>query len=236
MKRVVAVIATRAKDPIEFATRPIYKSLHRQHDMLDLFSEYSFAYRIVYDNKRGLSEIYNEFLYDPAYKNDILLFVHDDVELIDVFMVDKLINTPFAVTGLAGTKQINLACKPAWHLMSEKEEWVGEVMHSKYDDKKDFNVVWTTRFGPTRSRALLIDGLFIAVNVKELTAQNVKFDEEFKFHHYDMAFCLDCNLKKVKIGVLPISVIHHGLGDSMNTHEWVSSAVNFTKKYATQSA
>lgn len=236
MKRVIAVVATCAKDVTEFATRPIYKSLHRQHDMLDLFSEHTFEYKIVYDNKRGLSEIYNEFLHNSDHKNDILLFVHDDVELVDVFMVDKLVRSPFAVTGLAGTKQANLSCKPAWHLMSEKSEWVGEVAHTKYDENSKHDVIWTTRFGPTQSRTLLIDGLFIAVDVEKVVKQQAKFDNDFKFHHYDMAFCLDCNAKKVKVGVMPINVVHHGLGDSMNTPEWIESAVNFTQKYAPRTA
>lgn len=236
MNQVVAIIATQAKDAAEFSERPIYKSLHRQHDMLDLFSKYSFTYKVVYDNKRGLSEIYNEFLYNPEHREDILLFVHDDVELVDVFMVDRLIASPYTVTGLAGTKQANLTCKPAWHLMSAQSEWVGEVAHSKYDEEKKNHLIWTTRFGPTQSRALLIDGLFIAVDVKTAIKQEVKFDNDFKFHHYDMAFCLDCNHKKVKVGVMPINVIHHGLGDSMNTPEWVESAVNFTRKYAQSAA
>jgi hypothetical protein len=109
--------------------------------------------------------------------------------------------------------------------MSERADFVGEVAHTKSDK------IRTSVFGPTKSRALLIDGLFIAVNVKEAIEKNVQFDEEFDFHHYDLTFCLDCNNKKVSVGVLPIRVIHHGLGDSMNTPEWVASAKIFSAKY-----
>jgi hypothetical protein len=227
MKKITAVIATQAKSIQEFEKRPIFKSLQRHHDSKDLFSAGKFDFVLVKDNKEGLPKVYNKFLQDSKYQKDILLFVHDDVELEDLFLIEKLQNSPYEVTGLAGTKKANLNKPPGWHLMSTKEDWVGEVAHA------DSSGVWTTVFGPTNSRALLIDGLFIAVDVKAINEKNVSFNEKFEFHHYDLSFCLDCNKAKVKIGVLPIRVIHHGLGDSMLSEEWKVSAEIFKQTYGT---
>jgi hypothetical protein len=113
----------------------------------------------------------------------------------------------------------------AWHLCCQRNEMLGEVSHKKDD------TVWTTVFGPTKGRVLIIDGLFIAVNVEEILKSNARFDEKFHFHHYDMAFCLSCNKNKVKVGVLPINVIHHGLGDSMMSEEWEKSNILFKEIY-----
>jgi hypothetical protein len=142
-----------------------------------------------------------------------------------VFLVEKLNNSPYIVTGLAGCKQIDLSKPSAWHLMSDRKTHVGEVAHSSNGQ------VWTSVFGPTNSRALLIDGLFIAVDVEKALEKQIEFDETFEFHHYDLAFCLDCNKKKASVGVLPIRVIHHGLGDSMNTKEWHDSSKLFRDKF-----
>jgi hypothetical protein len=183
---------------------------------------------IIYNNKKGLSEIYNTFITEEN-RNKNIIFVHDDVLIEDLFYIEK-INLAFEkydIIGLAGSKKckINTQTPPAWHLMSDRNDFVGEVGHSK--DK----ICWTTVFGPTNSRALLIDGLFIGVKVDKLLDSNLKFDENFKFHHYDITFCLNANSNKLKLGVFPLRVVHYGLGDSMNTQEWNDSASTFNKLY-----
>jgi hypothetical protein len=222
MKTVIVVVATEAKTLEEFSSKPIWRSLEA-HSKFN--SEQYFDFFIKKNNKEGLSKVYNEFLKNEKCKNSILLFVHDDVELDDMFLVEKLNNSPYIVTGLAGCKQIDLSKPSAWHLMSDRKTHVGEVAHSSNGQ------VWTSVFGPTNSRALLIDGLFIAVDVEKALEKQIEFDETFEFHHYDLAFCLDCNKKKASVGVLPIRVIHHGLGDSMNTKEWHDSSKLFRDKF-----
>lgn len=185
------------------------------------------SYNIIFDNKEGLPKIYNEFLTEE-YKDKKIIFVHDDVIIDDLFWEEKLTIAfeKYDIVGLAGSKKCNLSSHtPAWHLMCNREDMVGEVAHSK--DKKS----WTTVFGPTDSRALILDGLFIAVNVKRLLETNTKFDENFTFHHYDISFCLRANQNKLKMGVCPVKVTHFGLGDSMMTPEWNKSAEKFKTLY-----
>jgi hypothetical protein len=218
MKKVIAVICTLSKTLEEFEKKPVFKSLEKLHK---LYSD--FDVRIIKDNKKGLSEVYNSFLTEK-YKDSILLFIHDDLEINDLFLLEKLNDSPYVVTGLAGSKTCDLSKdKIAWHLCCQRNEMLGEVSHKKDD------FIWTTVFGPSKGRALIIDGLFIAINVEEILKTEARFDENFKFHHYDMAFCLSCNKNKVKVGVLPISVVHYGLGDSMMTDEWEKSNILFKK-------
>jgi hypothetical protein len=181
---------------------------------------------ILYENKTGLTKLYNSFITQENADKKII-FIHDDVLIEDVFLFEKLdvAFEKYDIVGLAGTKKCDVTKPPAWHLMSERQDHVGEVAHSK--DK----VYWTTVFGPTDSRALIIDGLFMAVSVKKLLETNTRFDENFDFHHYDITFCLNANKNKLKIGVYPIKVTHFGLGDSMNTEEWLQSSLKFQKLY-----
>jgi len=182
---------------------------------------------IVENNKTGLTKVYNKYLTEE-YRDKYIIFVHDDVIIDDLFFEEKIINgfSDYDIIGLAGSKKCDLtASVPAWHMMSQREDFVGEVAHRKDD------VIWTTCFGPTKSRALVIDGLFIGVNVNRALEVGLKFDENFDFHHYDITFCLMANKLKLKMGVIPLRAIHFGLGDSMNTPEWAKSAETFKKLY-----
>lgn len=182
---------------------------------------------IVYNNKEGLPKVYNKFISEEN-RDKNLIFVHDDVLIEDIYIFEKLelAFSNYDIVGLAGSKECDLSSEiTAWHLMSKRGSHVGEVAHSKDDS------VWTTVFGPTPSRALLIDGLFIGVNVAKLLDTNTKFDENFEFHHYDISFCLRANQNKLKIGVYPIRVNHSGLGNSMNSEEWAKSHLKFKQLY-----
>lgn len=187
----------------------------------------NFDFEIIYNNKTGLSKLYNSFIKKENTDKKIV-FVHDDVLIEDLFLLEKLEDAfnSYDIIGLAGAKSCDLNSQiPAWHLMSKREDFVGEVSHS---DMKRF---WTNSYGITPSRSLIIDGLFIAVNVKKLLETNTKFDEDFTFHHYDITFCLNANKNKLKIGVYPIKATHYGLGDSMMSQEWKESALKFQEKY-----
>jgi hypothetical protein len=183
---------------------------------------------IIYENNTGLPKVYNQFITEEN-RNNKIIFIHDDVLIEDMFLLEKLdvAFETYDIVGLAGTKACNLKSDmTAWHLMCERKDMVGEVAHSK--DKK----VWTTCFGATESRALLLDGLFLAVDISKLLDSGTRFDENFDFHHYDITFCLNANKNKLKMGVYPIRVIHFGMGDSMMSESWNKSNQLFKSLYA----
>lgn len=222
MSKLLIVTCTKAKTDKEFEQRPIFQSLKKQYE-----GNPSISFHIFKDNKRGLSECYNEILSNPEHLDKTALFVHDDVVLEDLFLYEKLIHSPYSIIGLAGAKSFNKAADNlAWHLCAPREDFVGEVAHIN----KEGNV-WTTCFGKTNSRALIIDGLFVAVKVKDLVEKGLTFNTSYGFHFYDISFCLDAHEKKVSCGVLPIRVIHHGLGDSMLTPEWKEANAKFKEAY-----
>lgn len=222
--KLLIVTCTKAKTDKDFEQRPIFQSLKKQYE-----HNSNISFHIFKDNKKGLTTCYNEILKDSSHVDKTVLFVHDDVELEDIFLYEKLTSSPYSITGLAGTKTFNKQVSEcAWHLCSEnRSDFVGEVAHTASQKG-----IWTTCFGETNSRALIIDGLFLCCKVKDLVEKELYFNEAFSFHHYDMSLCLDANQKRVKVGVLPIRVIHHGLGDSMLTEDWKHSNIIFKQKYA----
>ena len=223
MKKITIVSAT-PHSYEDFKKTPLFKSLKKMQEMYNLSI---FDYNIIPNNNKGLSVVYNSFLKNPLYAKNILVFVHDDLVIEDLFFLEKVNNSPYIVTGLAGCNSIDLNKPPAWHIMSTtKNNMLGEVAHINSKEE-----TWTTVFGPTKGRALLIDGLFFAIDVEKFLPFNVFFDEDFNFHHYDLSFCLRCNTNQISVGVLPIKVTHYGLGDSMFSTEWKTSAKLFKEKY-----
>lgn len=222
MSKLLIVTCTQAKTDKDFEVRPIFHSLRKQFE-----SSTHIEFHIFKDNKRGLPECYNEILKDPEHIDKTVLFVHDDVVLEDLFLYEKLINSPYSITGLAGAKTFDKSQENlAWHLASDRSNFVGEVSHVHKDKG-----VWTTCFGPTNSRALMLDGLFISCKVKNLVERELFFDESFTYHFYDLSFCLRAHEKKVTCGVLPIRAVHSGLGDSMLTPEWQQQNKRFKEIY-----
>ena len=225
MKQVLLVTATKAKTEEEFKKRPIYKSLKKFYD---LYSRKEFEFIVVKDNTEGLSTVYNKYITDDN-SDKIVLFVHDDLIIDTLFLVEHLNKSPYTVTGLAGTKSLDLkAEKTAWHLMAERKDFLGEVRHIRD------NNVWCTSFGPTVGQVAALDGLFLAVNVEQILTTGARFNEVFNFHHYDLSFAMECKKHNVTMGVLPINVIHYGLGDSMLTQDWEDSNKKFKGVYCNQ--
>jgi hypothetical protein len=218
-ERIIFVTATKGSGTNLLLTRPFGFFLEK--------TGWDARTEIIENNTEGLCKVYNRFLTED-YRNKYIIFIHDDVMITDLFFEEKVLLAfeRYDIIGLAGSKSCDLSSEhPAWHTMTKREDMVGEVAHSSQGK------VWTTVFGPTESRALILDGLFIGVNVNAALEKGLTFDERFGFHHYDITFSLRANEKKIKAGVFPLSVIHFGLGDSMNTEGWKESAKKFKEIY-----
>lgn len=189
---------------------------------------------VEYNNTRGLPTVYNERLSD--YPDKKIIFVHDDVEIHDRFLTDKLDKAflMYDVVGLAGGKEADFGTYTdyykqslMWHLMAPRDKLSGFVSHYFGDNKWN-----SSMFGLTPSRTVTLDGLFIAVDAKKCREKGVWFDEDFTFHYYDLAFSLSAHNKGLKVGTYPIFVVHHGLGHVDNMEEFLASQKIFNQTYA----
>jgi len=233
MKQVLLVTATKAKTLEEFRQRPLAPSLQLLCDKR--YDKIEFDFEIVKNNSSGLPEVYNRYLTEKN-KDKIALFIHDDCEIHDLNLVEKLNESPWDITGLAGAAQFQIQDKNLWHVCAPREAMSGSVTHPLAQQQGNQIQVDPTRrlstlFGPWPQRCLVLDGLFMAVNVERALETEWKFDERHKFHHYDIASCLLANEKKLKMGTYPIFVVHHGLGNSFMTPEWEESNKIFKENW-----
>ena len=181
------------------------------------------------NNKESLQKCYNAFLEDARRNGvDIAAFIHDDVFLNTDDLRTRLIRSTnsYTVFGLAGATSCKIGNPALWHLMSERKDQRGCVAHGSSEQYH------YTSFGPIPSRCLLIDGVFIGINIKELPP-TVKFDESYpsRFHYYDLDFSLECNKNGVKIGVVDIPIIHSSPGLTNPDKEFYDGQQYFIDKW-----
>ena len=186
------------------------------------------------NNKDSLSSVYNQYI-NKDFKNEILVMCHDDLYIDDLKLQEKIQTAlkTYDVIGLAGTTgPLNIRPPVLWHIMGgPRENYRGSVAHFK--ERGNTKQLFSTNFGLTPDRVLLIDGLFIATKVQTLLDNNIKFDETnpARFHFYDLDFCLQCNAAKLKIGVWPIWCIHASHGLQEYTSEFLTGQEWFIKKW-----
>ena len=121
--------------------------------------------KIHFNNKEPLPVIYNQYLTKDTLKNhDIVVFAHDDLYVDDLKVKGKLdlAANGLDIIGIAGCLNPKIKQPALWHLMSDQKDWRGHVAHSTPKE----GVIYMTTFGPTPSRVAVIDGLFMAVNLK----------------------------------------------------------------------
>lgn len=188
---------------------------------------------MVWGNSEGLPKVYNRKLNQFAKLGiEFLVFCHDDVYLDDLKLSDKLVaanrGLGYDIIGVAGAAGLKMVNPSLWHLMSEPSHRRGYVHHFS----KGGQLVCTS-FGPTPSRVVVLDGLFIALHVPSVMERGWKFNENYDFHHYDLASCLDAMSKGLSVGVYPIHTIHesHGL-DSFSNPAWLASNERFLAEYS----
>lgn len=208
-KQVLIISATREKTK---QNTLLYKSLDAISTS-NMIVKKQFKLHMYTDNKTSLSKIYNKHINKQTLKkHDVVLFVHDDVFIDDLGCFDKLYSSLFMygndIVGLAGAAQATIKKPALWHMMSDRKHHSGSVAHM--DTQHD--VMQMTSFGPYPRRCLLLDGLFLAVNLKNVLDVNWQFNDQFEFHHYDLASCIDANKLKLKLSTCNIHVVHESPG------------------------
>ena len=221
--KIAFYFATRSK---EFTETSAYKSLSRLKDKITILHDS--------ENTLGLSERYNQII--STYKNDFdnIVFVHDDVYVDDLYVCEKLerAHKDFDIVGLAGGVNPKIQKLALWHLMCggfNSNNLRGAVAHPINESGQ----IFMTSFGPTPARVALLDGLFLSVNVRKANSVGWKFNENYTFHHYDIASSIDANIRKLKLGVAPIWVVHKSPG-LLNTNDqlFLDSQDKFIKEYS----
>jgi len=229
MKRIVIVSPSpqsKAEDTL------LYKSVYKLSlDVFDVILD------VVCENTQSIQSLYNQKIEEYS-DYDYIIFCHDDISIEDGMLVEKIESyigdeSEYSICGVAGNQKCKLGEKNLWHLMGDRNSMSGAVAH--YEQGSETSM-FMTNFGAMPRRVVLLDGVFIAVNVKDINEKNIRFDESCpsKFHFYDLDFCLEANKSGLKLTTIPLWIIHksHGLND-INNKEWTNGNKYFYNKWKT---
>lgn len=182
---------------------------------------------IVYENdgEKSLPQIYNQGLDES--KNDIVVFMHDDLILETNNITPKVIrlfekNPEYGIIGLAGTN--NLLSGMWWQ---DRTSMYGVVGH-EHEGKRHVNHYSKGDYSEKLKEVVIVDGLFMMIHKSRIKH---KFNEQFEgFHFYDLPICLENYLDGVKVGVTTkIRVTHKSIG--MVNKKWEKNKLLFEALY-----
>lgn len=244
MRRVRFISAHRG-DADSFQKTALFYSVAFRHDLY-----------VRLNNRDGLPKVYNRFLNgdyggftyvgenpSPPAAEDILVFLHDDVQIMST-EVEAALNRGAArgwtIMGLAGAASAKIEAPTKWHKMAPMEHWRGGcVFHAQFLDKKGQPVMRPDSPklsfpGPT-GEVVVLDGLLLAVVADRAREAGWSFDERFDFHHYDAASCLGARQKGLKLGTIFLPVVHYSMGlKDPDDPAWHRNQKVFLKAFADQ--
>jgi GT2 family glycosyltransferase len=219
---VIFVCATRAK-PEEFSATPTGQSIAR----IRLAATVKLA--LAAQNRAGLPSVYNRVIQE-SFRDHILVFVHDDVWIDDVFFVNHLVAglREYDVVGVAGNRRL-LPEAPAWSFKNDQMEWdkgnlSGVVSHGPKPCGAP------SVYGPVPAGVELLDGVLLAAWGSTLLEAGVRFDERFDFHFYDLDFSRSAKQAGLKLGTFAAGITHVS-GGSFGSPSWKTGLAKYRQKW-----
>jgi hypothetical protein len=191
-----------------------------------------FELRLFPSNSAGLPHVYNTAIRESAGDPAILMFVHDDVHLLDFYWPARIAQglARFDVLGLAGNRR-RVPGQPAWRFLDDKftrdqrENLSGVVAHGRH-----WPADYVSAYGAPGQEVKLLDGFLLAVHSTTLLGKQVLFDETFDFHFYDLDFCRTAELRGLRMGTWGISVMHESDG-AFGTPGWQLGYQRYLSKW-----
>lgn len=179
----------------------------------------------IINNGVSLTSCYNRGL--KQAKNDIVVFLHDDLlfnktENWGNKLLKHFEKSEYGIIGVAGSQHMPVS--GIWY--ENKNKMLGQVYHTH--EGKTWLSKYSESLGKDIVDVITVDGLFFAVDKTKIKKE---FDESFNgFHYYDVSFCFENYLAGVKIGVITdIKINHKSIG--MTNEEWEKNRIQFAEKY-----
>lgn len=201
--------------------------------------KYDFDVEVIKNNKSGLPIVYNSALRrireNKEKKYDYVLFMHSDV-LFDIYsLLNKVdaYSSIYDIIGLCGCNKISYSVTPFNWFTGSKAfplNRFGFVKHLDVNSETFYN-----SFDPAleHSNAICLDGLCLIFTQKSIYDSDIKFDESFKFDHYDSDLCFQaCIVNKLRLGVIvENSLVHKSIGVSITKEDFKKSEEKFREKW-----
>lgn len=221
---LVVVSATRRSEQDFWSVSPLGQSLSR------LAFDSRIRSMVAFSNQAGLPMVYNHSLALMQH-DDVALFIHDDVWIEDFALVEHVQAglEVFDLVGVAGNKR-RIARQPAWCFVDRQLTWEESANLSGRIAHGDFPFAEVCAYGPMPSECQLLDGVLLAVRRSTLDKADIRFDERFDFHCYDMDLCRQLRQAGLRIGTWPICITHQS-GGAFGSDAWGACFSEYLDKW-----
>ena len=188
--------------------------------------------RLFPSNTLGLPKLYNAVIQESVNDPCMLIFMHDDLHILDYYWLHQILAglDRFQILGIVGNLR-RVAGQPNWALLDDKmtldnhENFSGVMGHGNGFPPKVLDI-----FGPSCQPVKLLDGLLLAAHSRTFVENDLRFDERFDFHFYDMDLCRQAEQKNVSCGTWPVSLIHESAGDFFS-EAWKKAYAAYLEKW-----
>lgn len=236
--RSLRFVTAHRGDEASFRNTPLYKSLAGRYDLYARLN-----------NAEGLSKVYNryldeefdafeQYLVDGGHQSDdIVVFLHDDLELIahePESELNRWVAEGFSLLGLAGSKNVLIKAPSFWGRMTPSGAHSGaSIFHfprQEPGEPPQRDLVYPTFFG-VLGEVVLLDGLLIAAPLDVIRGAGWRWDEDFDFHHYDLASSIRAHEKGLRLRTVFVPVVHWSHGLRHGNAQFFESEAKFLKKF-----
>jgi hypothetical protein len=164
-------------------------------------------------------------------ENDIVVFSHEDVKLIDDHLVEKFEmvfeeKKDVGLIGVVGASKLNDTCR--WW-SNQVQDMRGHIIQE--NNTQNHHLI--KGIVGYSDDLIVVDGLIFAIRADLFLKYNLRFDQENYdgFHFYDIDICCQILEKKLKIAVADILVLHKSIGDVSKNDDWAKNKDVFVKKW-----
>ncbi len=180
---------------------------------------------VIHSKESNFAKAYNQGL--KKAKNDIIVFVREDVELQSQDWASKLVEqiekSEFGIVGIIGSIIV-----PMSGLVWEKDEpLVGRIWYESYESKNEHR--FSEAFPSQIIEVVTVDDALFIVDRKKIHSN---FDTSYKGDSfYDLDFCLANYEKGIKVGVtFDLRVVKKGFNS--RDQDWINNQKLFVTKHS----
>ena len=131
--------------------------------------------------------------------------------------------------GVAGNKR-RVPKQPSWAFIDDKLTWDHPSNLSGIVGHGNQFPCPVSSYGAPGQMCKLLDGVFLSAKSSTLRKHGVQFDERFDFHFYDLDFCRQAELKNLRLGTIPIGLIHQS-GGNFSSNQWKAGYARYLDKW-----
>jgi len=184
-------------------------------------------------NTTGLPRLYNDAINASTNDPCLLVFMHDDLLVLEYDWIHRIEEglSKFDVLGVVGSTRRH-PNQSSWSYIDpectirESLDFTSGYIGFGSQFPPDFVGI----YGPSSKKVVFLDGLMICAYSETLIQHDLRFDERFKFHFYDMDLSRQIESKNLSCGTWPISLVHESLGE-MNTPSWKDGYAMYLDKW-----